>query len=246
MSKRLDQYISQRTALSRKQVKQAARQGDVSVNGALEKDTARKISANDRVVFQGQALAFDATDHEYWMLNKPDGCVCSTQDLNNPSALEYVEHIRFEQQGILAKKRPLQMVGRLDKDTTGILLLTTDGQWNHRITSPRSRCEKAYIVDTFEPITPSACEQLTQGVLLEDDPTPTLPAKVEVLGEKRLRLTLQEGRYHQVKRMLAAIGNHVVTLHREQIGSLSLDDNLQAGECRPLTDDEVALFSPSH
>lgn len=243
MSKRLDQYVSKRTALSRKQVKQAARQGELSVNGTPEKDTARKISAEDRVVFQGQVLEFDATEHEYWMLHKPEGCVCSTHDLNNPSALAWVEEVRYEQQGIMAEKRPLQMVGRLDKDTTGLLLLTTDGQWNHRITSPRSHCKKVYRVGTFDPITPDACEQLTQGVLLEDDPTPTLPAEVEVLTEKCLRLTLQEGRYHQVKRMLAAVGNHVVTLHREQIGELPLDNALESGECRRLTDDEVALFS---
>jgi len=138
--------------------------------------------------------------------------------------------------------QPLKVVGRLDKDTTGLLLLTTDGQWLHRITSPKSVCQKRYRMTLAEPIDDHALKQLEEGVMLNGEQVPTLPAKAQRIAEAEIFLTIQEGKYHQVKRMLAAVGNRFETLHRDQIGSLVLDEGLQPGEFRELTKDEVAYF----
>jgi len=171
------------------------------------------------------------------MLNKPPGYICATQDSQHPTVIDIIHEPQYRQQA-------LQIVGRLDKDTTGLVLITTDGQWNHAITSPRRHCIKQYIVSLADSITDTMVANLTKGVCLHNEPHPTLPATVEVLTSTRLRLGIQEGRYHQVKRMLAAVGNHVTALHREQIGDIVLDSHLQSGQYRLLRDREVSAFNP--
>jgi 16S rRNA pseudouridine516 synthase len=133
----------------------------------------------------------------------------------------------------------LHPVGRLDLGTTGLLLLTSDGQWSHRITSPRHHCSKTYRVTLAEPLSDEAQRQLETGLQLRNDNNTTRPASVERLSDGVIDLTITEGRYHQVKRMVAAIGNHVDALHRHRIGSLALDDSLAPGEFRHLTDTEI-------
>ncbi|WP_049097636.1 16S rRNA pseudouridine(516) synthase RsuA, partial [Klebsiella michiganensis] len=136
--------------------------------------------------------------------------------------------------------------GRLDIDTTGLVLMTDDGQWSHRITSPRHHCEKTYLVTLENPLDESTAEQFAKGVQLHNEKDLTKPAVLEVVTPTEVRLTISEGRYHQVKRMFAAVGNHVVGLHRERIGDIALDASLAPGEYRPLTAEEIASVGGQH
>lgn len=166
----------------------------------------------------------------YFMLNKPEGYVCSTDDPINPTILYFIDEPVAEK---------LHAAGRLDMDTTGLVLLTDDGQWSHRVTSPKHHCEKAYLVTLAHPLAADTAEQFTAGVQLHGEKHLTKPAALEVIDEHQVRLTISEGRYHQVKRMFAAVGNHVVALHRERIGEIALDPTLEPGEYRALTEQEV-------
>lgn len=228
---RLDAYIAHATGLSRRQVKLHIRSGDVQVDGVVRPLFATPIADTQAVWLQGERLALPGPC--YLMLNKPAGVVSSTTDRDGTSVLQLLP---------AALRRNLHIVGRLDADTTGLLLLSNDGQWSHRITSPRSGCAKVYRVTLDRELESAALAQLESGVLLRGEAAPTLPAQVSRIDSHTVRLTIAEGRYHQVKRMLAAVGNHVVSLHREQIGDLSLDPALAAGQFRTLTDDEIRLF----
>jgi 16S rRNA pseudouridine516 synthase len=135
------------------------------------------------------------------------------------------------------------VAGRLDIDTTGLVLLTDDGDWSHRITSPRHRCSKTYRAVLAEPLDESAVTRFAEGLLLRNEGKKTLPAELELLSPTEARLTLSEGRYHQVKRMFAALGNRVVALHRERIGAVALDAGLQPGQWRELTAQEIAALA---
>ena len=226
---RLDYLIANATALSRRDAKRAIGQGRVQVDGAECRQASIKLSEQSTVTLDGQPVVL--ADDTYLMLHKPAGVVSATIDSHHTTALDLLP-------GEL--RAGVHIVGRLDQDTTGLLLLTTDGQWSHRITSPRSACDKTYRVTLAESITAEAIEQLKTGVMLKDDPEPTRPAQVQPLSDTMIELTIQEGRYHQVKRMLAAVGNRVVALHRQRIGAIELDAALGPGEYRALTEDEVA------
>ena len=165
------------------------------------------------------------------MLNKPHGYVCSTDDPDHPTILYFLDEP-------VAHK--LHAAGRLDIDTTGLVLMTDDGQWSHRITSPRHHCEKTYLVALESPLAEGTAELFAKGVQLHNEKDLTKPAVLEVITPTEVRLTISEGRYHQVKRMFAAVGNHVVGLHRERIGDIQLDESLAPGEYRPLTEAEIA------
>jgi 16S rRNA pseudouridine516 synthase len=137
----------------------------------------------------------------------------------------------------------LHTVGRLDLDTTGLLLITDDGQWSHKISSPKHECAKTYRAWLADPVEDSAIAQFAEGVMLRGEKTLTKPAQLEIISPTECLLTIHEGRYHQVKRMFAAIGNKVVQLHRERVGPLTLDTSLAEGEYRQLTPEEVSLFN---
>ena len=164
------------------------------------------------------------------MLNKPQGYVCSNDDGDYPNIYQFFDYP-------LTGK--LHSAGRLDVDTTGLVLLTDDGQWSHRITSPKHHCEKTYLVTLADPVETHYAQACTEGILLRGEKTPTKPAKLEILDDYNVNLTLSEGRYHQVKRMFAALGNKVIGLHRWKIGDVVLDESLQEGEFRPLTPEEI-------
>ncbi|RKW37748.1 MAG: pseudouridine synthase, partial [Moraxella sp.] len=136
----------------------------------------------------------------------------------------------------------LHSAGRLDVDTTGLVLLTDDGQWSHRITSPKHHYPKTYLVTLADPVEANYSQACAEGILLRGEKEPTKPAELEILDDYNVNLTISEGRYHQVKRMFAALGNKVVGLHRWKIGNLTLDDDLGEGEFRPLTEKEIAYF----
>ena len=228
---RLDFYISHVTDLARKAAKIAASKGRVTVNGEIIKKANYTVQDGDVICLDDEALAWPSEG--YYLMHKPAGYVCANQDAEHPVVVDLLPtHLG----------QKLNVVGRLDKDTTGLLLLTTDGQWLHRITSPKSDCGKRYRMTLAGPISDEAIKQLEEGVQLNGESQLTLPAVAERISENALYLTIQEGKYHQVKRMLAAVGNKVELLHRDQIGPLALDDALQAGEFRALTAEEVAYF----
>ncbi|MES2476027.1 MAG: pseudouridine synthase [Verrucomicrobiota bacterium] len=210
-------------------------------SGAVTDDAGNVLGVNDvpphdRILFRGEPL--DPPAPLVIMLNKPDEYTCSRDD---PGSIIYdLLPERF------AQRNPgLEPVGRLDKDTTGLLLMTDDGKLLHKIIHPKSNCLKVYQATLDRPLEGHEGELFASGTLvLNNENRPLLPASLEVLGEKEARITLHEGRYHQVRRMFAAAGNHVLELKRISIGGLTLPEDLEEGEWRELTADELAaLFS---
>jgi 16S rRNA pseudouridine516 synthase len=237
---RLDKFVAHTTAYSRNEVRQLARQDRLCVNGEAARDPSLAVSATDVVTLDGQALRLQGP--RYFMLHKPEGVVCATEDGDHRTVLDLLPP---------AERAGLHVAGRLDIDSTGLVLLTDDGQWSHRIKAPNShkapgryderRHEKRYRVQTARPIPVSAVAAFAQGLHLRgEEDHPTRPARLQILSPCTALVWLQEGRYHQIKRMFAAIGNHVEALHREAIASIELDPALAPGQWRPLRGDEIA------
>ena len=228
---RLDKFLARTAEMTRQQAQRAVRGGDVCVNGIVVKQAAQLLCDTDVVTLNGSVL--QVIQPRYFMLHKPMGYVCANSDGHHPVVLDLLREPRRDS---------LQVVGRLDIDTTGLVLLTDDGQWNHRVTAPTSYCKKSYCVQLVEPLPVGAEKQLCDGVQLDGEKKLTKPAQLFLLDDKRLqvRLVINEGKYHQVKRMFAAVGNRVVGLHRESVGNIVLDSALSVGEYRALTSEEVA------
>jgi len=229
---RLDKYLCDCTGLTRNQAGKLIRQRAITVNGKVAKQAAMKLSAGDEVQLDGESIS--PIGLRYLVMNKPAGYVCGLDDPHHPAVFSLLDEPAAEK---------IHSVGRLDVDTTGLLLLTDDGQWSHRISSPRHHIAKTYRVWTADPISANTAAQFEQGVVLRDEPNPTKPAQLELVDSNEALLTIHEGRYHQVKRMFAALGNRVEQLHRERIGGLQLPTDLDLGEYRPLNADELlAVF----
>lgn len=229
---RLDKFIAEQTGLTRSQAAKALKSGVVSVNEEIEKSGARKVSAEDIIRYEGELLEW-LEGGQYFMLYKPQGYVCSHNDGEYPTVFQFFDYPLMNK---------LHTAGRLDVDTTGLVLLTDDGQWSHRITSPKHHCEKTYLVTLADPVEAFYAQQLAEGILLRGEKEPCLPAKMEILDDYNVNLTISEGRYHQVKRMFAALGNKVEALHRWRIGDIVLDESLEEGEYRTLSDEEIGSF----
>lgn len=225
---RLDKYISNSTDLTRSEVKRMIRDGIVEVDNEIVTNAAQHIIPTSGVAVDGAVIV--ASGPRYFMLNKPAGVVSVTKDKQHPTALSLIHEHRSEE---------LQIAGRLDIDTTGLLLITSDGQWNHRVTSPRAHCAKGYAVTLADPIEDDYSTKLSRGVFLKNEKQRCLPASMEKVDSHCLTLTISEGKYHQVKRMFAALGNQVVALHRFKVGNIQLDNNLAEGDYRLLTEPEV-------
>ena len=187
----------------------------------------------DGLVFEVRGESWPYRDKALIVLHKPAGHECSQKPRHHPSVMSLLP--------APLRRRNVQPVGRLDEDTTGLLLLTDDGALIHRLTSPKKHVPKVYEVGTAEPVTAAQIGSLLRGVVLRDDPRPVRAAACEAAGERSLRLTLVEGRYHQVKRMLAAAGNAVVGLHRSRFGALELPADLAPGQWRWLDGPEAVL-----
>lgn len=233
---RLDRFLSETTPLTRSLAKRALKNEEVTLNGELIKQSATQIdTAHDEVKLNGETLALVGL--RYLMMHKPVDVECTARRGLYPRVIDLID---------LPKVERLQPVGRLDVDTTGLLLLTDDGQWSHRVTSPRHRCAKVYIADLAEPFEDEsaqwAVKQVAEGIMLDGEETPTQPATLRFITPQQAELTITEGRYHQVKRMFAALGSHVTTLHRRSIGDVVLPDDLAPGEWRELTPEEIASF----
>ena len=229
---RLDKFIADSTELTRSLAAKAVKQKRVEVNGIVPKTASLQVTEEDTITLDGETLKLQ-TGLRYFVLNKPQGYICANRDSVNPLVFDLLT-------GIINKQK-LHTVGRLDLDTSGLLFITDDGQWSHVLTSPRRQVAKTYRAWLAEDLRPDAEEQFAQGVLLEDDPKPTLPAELERISPREVLITVYEGRYHQVKRMFAALGNAVEKLHRERIGGLTLEQlQVKEGEFRDLTTAELA------
>ncbi|MBE2894797.1 16S rRNA pseudouridine(516) synthase RsuA [Spirabiliibacterium falconis] len=229
---RLDKFLSKQIGLSRSQVTKVLRTGAVEVNGAVCKSGAAQISEQDSITYEKKQLHWVAQG-QYIMLNKPSGYVCSHDGADYPTIYQFFDH---------PLRTTLHCAGRLDMDTTGLVLLTDDGQWSHRITSPKHDCAKTYLVSLADPIEAHYVEAFANGIQLRGEKTPTKPAECEIIDDYTMNLTISEGRYHQVKRMFAALGNKVIGLHRWRIGGVELDERLAEGEFRALTPEELQRF----
>lgn len=225
---RLDKYLCQTTGISRSQAREFIKKGCVTVNGEKAKMADDKVAEEtDQVTLNGQPVKYAA--FHYYLLNKPAGLITATKDKSEKTVLDCLKGCQVKN---------LFPVGRLDKDTEGLLLITDDGALAHNLLSPKKHVDKEYLVQLKEPITEEACSKLRSGVDIQDE-KPTLPAKVIVEEECQIRLTIQEGRFHQVKRMLQAVGNEVVYLKRLSMGPLRLPEEMLPGEYRELNGEEI-------
>lgn len=188
------------------------------------------LKVTEECVVEWQGNELNVHGPRYIMLYKPEGFVCSHEDGANRIAFELLDEIKMDK---------LHFAGRLDIDTTGLVLITDDGKWSHRITSPKHKCEKTYRVWLVEPVEDDYVEKFKEGIQLKSEDGLTLPAHLDVRAEREVLLTIHEGKYHQVKRMFAALGNKVEALHRERIGEIEMDESLELGEYRYLTQEEV-------
>lgn len=227
---RLDRFLSKRPEFNRQEVRHLLLAGRVRVDGRVIADGRSEINEFNRIELDQQLLQA-GRPARYLMLHKPTGVVSATSDPQHRTVLDLLPE---------AERADLHLAGRLDGNTTGLLLLTNDGQWSRRLTLPGSKLPKVYRVETAEPIGAEYVETFARGIYFAFEDLTTLPALLEILDSHSARLTLVEGRYHQVKRMFGHFRNRVTRLHRESIGPIQLDPALPPGQYRPLTPAEIA------
>lgn len=215
---------------TRREVAGLLAHGYVAVAGRVVSD-GNEDFATAGLVFSVQGREWAYHERALLLLHKPAGYECSTKPKAWPSVLSLLP--------APLRNRGVQCVGRLDQDTTGVLLLTDEGSWIHRLTSPKWHVPKTYEVRTARPVLPAQIDALLAGVVLNDDPAPVRAAAARITGECGLQLVLTEGKYHQVKRMVAAVGNHVERLHRSAVGDVTLNDALAPGQWRWMAADEL-------
>lgn len=242
MYMRIDRLLCELNLGTRSQIKEQIRKGQVSVNGKIQKDPGTKVDEkNDVILLNGKRILYKP--YVYYLLHKPKGCITATRDPKEQTVMDvFCNSIRSKQEGELSgiPIRDLFPVGRLDKDTTGLLLITNDGELAHKLLSPAHHVEKTYFVCVDKELTEEAVKKLTEGVDIGEKKR-TRPARIEVQSEKNCLITITEGKYHQVKRMFQAVGYQVVSLHRLSMGGLSLPEDLKEGQAREL--DDAALQS---
>lgn len=227
---RLDKYLCELNIGTRSEVKDIIKHKRVMVNDIIVNDPGMHVNDDDEVKLDGNILMYE--EFRYYMLNKPAGVISATEDPVDKTVIDLLEG---------ENTKGLFPVGRLDKDTEGLLLITNDGDLAHRMLSPKKHVDKCYLVKLAEPIDKEDIADLKEGVDIGDDEL-TMPAKVEAISPKSLYLTITEGRYHQVKRMMNAVGNEVTYLKRVSFGPLILDNDLPLGSFRRLDDDEVLML----
>ena len=228
---RLDRFLTRLGTHPCKEVTRLLADGRVTVDGTIELSGLRRINRFTRVEFDGAIL--QNTPAVYLMLHKPAGYLSATVDPQHPTVMELIDHpLRDE----------LHLAGRLDRASTGLLLLTNDGRWSRQVTEPVEEISKVYRVTTREVISPETAAIFAAGIYFAYEDLTTRPAVLEILAPQEALLTIHEGRYHQVKRMFHAVGNQVLNLHRESIGPLRLDETLPSGTFRHLSAEEVAFF----
>ncbi|MEL3712057.1 pseudouridine synthase [Staphylococcus borealis] len=230
---RLDKFLSNMGVGTRSEVKQFLKKGNVTVNDSIEKSPKCHINPEDDIVMvNGKQITF--INHIYIMLNKPKGYISATHDGTNRTVIDLIPEYQH---------LDIFPVGRLDKDTEGLLLITNDGQFSHELMSPVKHVSKTYKVISQHTISDDDIEAFKQGIMLSDGPVK--PALLKRVNETTSQVTIYEGKYHQVKRMFHAIENEVLELKRLKIANLALDENLKSGEYKLLSDDELKLLQHS-
>ena len=223
---RLDKYLSNSGAGSRKDVKAVLKKGGVTVDGKMVKDAKTEVIGEEEILMNGMEVLLERGI--YIMLNKPGGVISSTEAGRTATVMDIIDH---------PQKKDMFPVGRLDKDTTGLLFITDDGQLAHELLSPRKKIGKTYIADLEKDVSDPEIQKLEQGIPLKD--FTTAPAEAEKLSARRVKLTITEGKYHQVKRMFGYLENRVTGLRRVGFATLTLDEELAEGSWRRLTTEEV-------
>lgn len=229
---RLDKLISNQTSLSRSQVRKLVTKGKVTVNGNIVRIFDTKVDdIYDCICVDGQKINY--SKFVYFLLNKPKGILSASNDKSRKTVVDLIDS--------KYSSRNLFPVGRLDKDTTGLLIITDDGDIAHKIISPKSKIPKTYLVELDGNLSDSIVEKFIKGVVLADG-TVCSPATLEIISDNTARVTITEGKYHQIKRMFGTVGLGVNNLHRLSIGNLVLPDNLRAGEYSEISLDFIKLF----
>jgi len=227
---RLDRFLSNLPQLNRQAARQLLASGRVRVDGAVVCDGLCEVSQFSRIEVDNEPLQAGKAAR-YFMLHKPIGVVSATAHEQHRTVLDLLDE---------PDKAELHLAGRLDLNTSGLLIITNDGQWSRRLTEPRSRLGKVYRVETEKPITPEYIEVFARGLYFAYEDLTTLPAELVILDSHNALLTLHEGRYHQVKRMFGHFQNKVIGLHRISMGAIQLDPLLTPGQYRALTPAEIA------
>ena len=230
---RLDKYLAEMGVGTRQEVKKQIRQGKDTVNGTVVKAADTKIDETcDEVTIGGLNISY--VSYEYYMLNKPGGVVSATEDRRDTTVIDLIKD---------KKRKDLFPVGRLDKDTEGLLLITNDGDLAHRLLAPKKHVDKVYYAKIDGMVTEEDVKRFAEGIDIgAEEEEMTRPAKLDIMKsaeESEIRLTIHEGKFHQVKRMFLAVGKEVTYLKRERMGTLCLDENLKPGEYRLLTEEEI-------
>lgn len=229
---RIDKILASQGTLSRRDVKEIIKKGRVTLNGKVVRDSAVKVDINaDTVTVDGEVILLKK--HIYIMMNKPQGVVSASDSDTDKTVVDLVPDELF--------RKGLFPAGRLDKDTTGFVLITDDGDFAHKILSPKNHIFKTYLARLEHELSQADIEMLENGITLQDGTT-LKEAKVEIVEQTEtplVKIMICEGKYHQVKRMFAAAGNKVVALHRSKMGELKLDSGLNPGECREITPEEL-------
>ena len=230
---RLDKYLAEMGVGTRQEVKKQIRQGKVTVNGTVVKAADTKIDETcDEVTIGGLNISY--VSYEYYMLNKPGGVVSATEDRRDTTVIDLIKD---------KKRKDLFPVGRLDKDTEGLLLITNDGDLAHRLLAPKKHVDKVYYAKIDGMVTEEDVKRFAEGIDIgAEEEEMTRPAKLDIMKsaeESEIRLTIHEGKFHQVKRMFLAVGKEVTYLKRERMGTLCLDENLKPGEYRLLKEEEI-------
>lgn len=225
---RLDKYLADIGIGTRSEVKADIKKGKININGIVVKDANLKIDTDkDKVLYQGNPIVYE--EFEYYMLNKPAGVVSATTDKNDKTVVDLITS---------KKKKDLFPVGRLDKDTEGLLIICNDGELCHNLLSPKKHIDKTYYVCLNDTLSKEGEDRVCKGVYIEKD-VMSMPATLERITDDKVYLTIQEGKFHQVKKMFHGVGLEVTYLKRVSMGGLKLDERLKEGEFRPLTKEEI-------
>jgi len=229
---RVDRFLSNLPCFNRQQVRLLLVEKRVRIDGEITRDPHAEVREFSRVEVDDQVLQA-GKPVRHFMLHKPAGCVSATRDPQHPTVLDLIHE---------PDKDDLHIAGRLDFNTTGLMLITNDGSWSRRLTQPQTKLPKVYYVETEQTIGPEYALKFSEGLYFAFEDLTTQPAGLELLGPKSARLSIVEGRYHQVKRMFGHFDNKVLRLHRERMGPLVLDEALKPGEYRPLSVDEIEMI----
>lgn len=232
---RLDKYLADMQVGTRTEVKQMIKKGFISVDGEKALKPEIKIDPDTaKVMVNGELIGY--VEYEYWMLHKPAGVVSATEDKRDKTVLDLLKD---------SKRKDLFPVGRLDKDTEGLLFITNDGELAHELLSPKKHVDKIYFARIDGAVTDEDVNAFENGLDIGEKNL-TMPAKLEILSVEgdisEIQVTIQEGKFHQVKRMFEAVGKKVIYLKRLSMGNLVLDEKLKVGEARLLTEEEIQLL----